>query len=72
MPDWNDFISNDATPHGRRLLSITQPDKFDGAAKDIFDILVGYWNEKSNAFVAADSPSTPANGQHCGCSNGQN
>ena len=31
MPHWNDFISNDATPHDRRLLLITQPDIFDAA-----------------------------------------
>jgi hypothetical protein len=29
----------------------------------IFDILVGYWHAKKMAFVAADSPAAPANGQ---------
>ena len=63
MSDWHDFISDDATPHDRRILLITQPDKFDATEEHIYDILIGYWNENSRAFVAADSPSTPANGQ---------
>jgi hypothetical protein len=48
MSDWNDFISNDATPHDRRLLLITQPDTFDAAQKHIYDVVVGYWNKHSS------------------------
>jgi hypothetical protein len=63
MPLWNEFKSNDATPKDRRLLLMTQPQMFDGTEEHIYDILVGYWNAKSWAFVAADSPATPATGQ---------
>jgi hypothetical protein len=35
MSDWHDFVSNDATPHGKRLLLITQPDTFDAVQKHI-------------------------------------
>jgi hypothetical protein len=63
MPLWNEFKSNDATPKDRRLLLMTQPQMFDGTEEHIYDILVGYWNAKSWAFVAAGSPATPATGQ---------
>jgi hypothetical protein len=63
MSDWNDFISNDATPHGRRLLLITQPDTFDAAQEDIFDVVVGYWNKHTGAFVQAVAPSDKATGR---------
>jgi hypothetical protein len=63
MPHWNDFKGNDPTPHDRLLLLITQPQLFDAAEAHIYDILVGYWNSNSRAFVAASSPSTAANGR---------
>jgi hypothetical protein len=58
---WREDIAN--APHDRRLLLITQPQMFDAADEHVYDVLVGYWNAKSRAFVAADSPATPANGQ---------
>jgi hypothetical protein len=63
MPLWNDFKGEDETPKNRRLLLITQPQMFDATEEHAYDILVGYWNANSRAFVAADSPATPANGQ---------
>jgi hypothetical protein len=63
MSDWNDFISNDATPHNRRLLLITQPDTFDAAQEHIYDVVVGYWNELTGAFVQAVAPSDKATGR---------
>jgi hypothetical protein len=63
MPLWNEFKGNDATPHDRRLLLIAQPRLFDATEEHVYDVLVGYRNAKSRAFVAADCPATPANGQ---------
>jgi hypothetical protein len=63
MSDWNDFISNDATPHDRLLLLLTRPQMLDAAAEHIHDILVGYWHAKEMAFVAASTPSTTGIGQ---------
>jgi hypothetical protein len=63
MPIWNEFKGNDSTPKDRRLLLIAQPQMFDATEEHVYDVLVGYWNAKSWAFVAADSPATPANGQ---------
>jgi hypothetical protein len=39
MSDWKDFISNDATPDGRLLLLISQPDTFDAAQEHIYDVV---------------------------------
>lgn len=63
MPLWNDFISNDATPHGRRLLLITQPDTFDASQAHIYDVVIGYWNKHSDAFVPADTPASHTTGR---------
>jgi hypothetical protein len=63
MSDWNDFVSNDATPHGKRLLLITQPDIFDAAQAHVYDIVVGYWNKHSEAFVPADTPASKTTGR---------
>lgn len=63
MSDWNDFVSNDATPHDRRLLLISQPDTYDAATKDIYDVVVGYWNKHTGAFVQAVAPSDTATGR---------
>jgi hypothetical protein len=63
MPLWNDFVSNDATPHGCRLLLITQPDTFDATQEHIYDVVVGYWNKRSKAFVQAVAPSDKATGR---------
>lgn len=63
MPGWNDFKGNNATPHDRRLLLITQPDTFDAAQKHIYDVVVGYWNKHSGAFVQAVAPSDKATGR---------
>jgi hypothetical protein len=63
MSDWKDFISNDATLHDRRLLLITQPDTFDAAQEHIYDVVVGYWNKYSKAFVQAVAPSDKATGR---------
>jgi hypothetical protein len=59
MSGWNEFDSS--IPKDRRLLLITQPDKFD-AADDYYDVVVGYWNDKSKAFVPADSPASKVTG----------
>jgi hypothetical protein len=61
MPLWNEFKGNDVTPHDRRLLLIAQPQMLDATDEHVYDLLVGYWNAKSRAFVAAASPATPAN-----------
>jgi hypothetical protein len=63
MSQWNDFKGDEATPHDRRLLLITQPQTFDAAEEHIYDVVVGYWNASSRAFVAAYGPSNPRNGQ---------
>jgi hypothetical protein len=63
MPHWNDFKGNDAIPHNRRLLLITQPDTYDGSQKDIYDVVVGYWNKHTGAFVQAVAPSDKAIGR---------
>jgi hypothetical protein len=63
MSDWNDFVSNEATPHGKRLLLITQPDTFDAAQEHIYDVVVGYWNKHTGAFVQAVAPSDKATGR---------
>jgi hypothetical protein len=63
MSDWKDFISNDATLHGRRLLLITQPDTLDAAQEHIYDVVVGYWNKHSRAFVPADTPASKTTGR---------
>jgi hypothetical protein len=58
---WRDDIAN--APHDQLLLLLTRPQMLDGAAEHIHDILVGYRHAKKMAFVAADSPAAPANGQ---------
>lgn len=63
MSGWNDFVSNDAMPHNRRLLLITQPDTFDAAQEHIYDVVVGYWNKHSRAFVPADTPASQTTGR---------
>jgi hypothetical protein len=63
MSDWHDFVSNDATPHDRRLLLITQPNPFDAAQENIYDVVVGYWNRHSGAFVPADTPASETTGR---------
>jgi hypothetical protein len=63
MPHWNVFKANDATPQDRLLLLMAQPQMFDATEERIYDVLVGYWNEKSRAFVPVNSPAAPANGQ---------
>jgi hypothetical protein len=63
MHIWNDVKGDDPALHGRRLLLITQPQMYDAAQADIYDIVVGYWHKGKRAFVAADSPATCENGQ---------
>jgi hypothetical protein len=64
MSDWHDFVSDDATPHGKRLLLITQPGgSWDGAQADVYDVVVGYWNKHTGAFVQAVAPSDTATGR---------
>jgi hypothetical protein len=63
MPIWNDFKGDDPALHGRRLLLIAQPQTYDGAQADVYDMLIGYWHKNKRAFVAADSPATPETGQ---------
>jgi hypothetical protein len=70
MSDWHDFVSNDATPHGKRLLLITQPNPFDGAQEHVYDIVVGYWNKHSEAFVPADTPASKQREESCGSISG--
>jgi hypothetical protein len=56
MTDWNDFVSNDATPQDRRLLLITKAStKFDAATEHIHDVVVGYWNARYETWVPAES-----------------
>jgi hypothetical protein len=52
-----------ATPHGRLLLLISQPEKYDAAQADIYDISVGYWHKKKMEFVLADNPATAASSE---------
>jgi hypothetical protein len=63
MADWNDFVSNDATPHGKRLLLITQPDTFDAAQEHVHGVVVGYWKRHSGAFVPADTSASKTTGR---------
>jgi hypothetical protein len=58
---WREDIAN--APKDKLLLLLTQPQMLDATEEHIFDILVGYWHARKMAFVAADSPAAPANGQ---------
>jgi hypothetical protein len=63
MSNWHDVKGDNPVPHGRRLLLLAQPQTYDAAQVDIFDVLVGYWHTNKREFVAADSPATPESGQ---------
>jgi hypothetical protein len=60
--DWHDVKGDHPAPHGRLLLLLTKPDKFD-AADDVYDITVGYWHKKKMQFVPAFNPATGQTGQ---------
>jgi hypothetical protein len=58
MSNWHDIKGDNPAPHGRLLLLLTQPQTYDGAEPDIYDILVGYWHKKTMEFVPAFNPTT--------------
>jgi hypothetical protein len=63
MSDWHDIRGAKPAPHGRLLLLLTQPDKFDNTDKDIYDITVGYWHKEKKQFVPAFNPATGQSSQ---------
>jgi hypothetical protein len=57
MSNWHDIKGDNPAPHGRLLLLLTQPQTFDGAEPDIYDILVGYRHKKKwNSFQRSTQP----------------
>jgi hypothetical protein len=62
MVSWHDIHGDNPAPHGRQLLLLTKPDKFD-AADEVYDITVGYWHKKKMQFVPAFNPATGQTGQ---------
>lgn len=58
MSDWHDIKGDNPALHGRLLLLLTQPEKFDAADKDVYDVTVGYRHMEKRKFVPAFNPAT--------------
>jgi hypothetical protein len=63
MSDWHDIKGDNPALHGRLLLLLTQPEKFDGAQTDVYDVTVGYWHTEKRKFVPAFNPATGQSSQ---------
>jgi hypothetical protein len=63
MSDWHDVKGDNPAPHGRLLLLLTRPDKYDKTDEGIYDITVGYWHKKKMQFVPAFNPATGQSSQ---------
>lgn len=61
MAPWNKFVDSDSAPKDRRLLLITRRTGT-ADATDVYDVVVGHWNQQLWGFVITNEPNEKPSG----------